>query len=59
MTTEQMDSIFFPFYTTKSNGTGLGLSIVYRLLESCHYRLEVESQPGRGSTFTILFGMQV
>jgi two-component system sensor histidine kinase PilS (NtrC family) len=59
MTSEQLDSIFFPFYTTKSSGTGLGLSIVHRLLESYHYPLDVESQRGFGSTFTILFDSEV
>ena len=48
-------SIFNPFYTTKSNGTGLGLSIVYRILESYDCRLDVKSDPGAGSVFSIFF----
>jgi signal transduction histidine kinase len=46
-------SIFDPFFTTKSNGTGLGLSIAHRILENYSGRLEVESEIGQGSDFTI------
>lgn len=48
--------IFEPFYTTKpaGRGTGLGLSICYGIVQEHHGRLEVESQPGRGSTFRVV-----
>jgi signal transduction histidine kinase len=45
-------SIFDPFYTTKSEGTGLGLSIVHRILESYNSRLDVDTEPGEGTAFT-------
>ncbi len=45
-------SIFDPFFTTKSDGTGLGLSITHRILESYNSRLEVQSTPAKGTTFT-------
>ncbi len=51
--------IFEPFYTTKDagRGTGLGLSICYGIVQEHHGRLEVESQPGRGSTFRVVLPM--
>lgn len=50
---EVINSIFDPFFTTKQNGTGLGLSIVHRILESYDSRMDVESEIGKGTTFTI------
>ncbi len=46
-------NIFEPFYTTKSTGTGLGLSISYGIIERHGGRIEVESRPGEGATFTV------
>jgi two-component system sensor histidine kinase PilS (NtrC family) len=53
--TEALKSIFDPFFTTKSNGTGLGLSIVQRILDAYGCRLDVDSAPGRGTTFNLHF----
>ncbi len=53
MSPETVKMIFNPFFTTKPNGTGLGLSIVHRILESYDGRLDVETQPGRGTQFTL------
>jgi len=50
---ENFRQIFNPFFTTKDNGTGLGLSIVHRILEEHKGNISVESEVGRGSTFTI------
>lgn len=46
-------TIFDPFITTKASGTGLGLSIVHSILDSYKGELNVESELGAGSIFTI------
>ncbi len=46
--------LFEPFFTTKREGTGLGLPISYTLIHAHGGRLDVESEPGRGSRFTVL-----
>jgi len=50
---ERVDSIYDPFFTTKSSGTGLGLSIVHRILESYDGWIEVASEIDKGTTFTL------
>lgn len=56
MTTEQMEKIFQPFYTTKEvgKGTGLGLSISLSIVQSLGGRIEVQSMSGAGSSFTVV-----
>lgn len=47
--------IFYPFHSTKAGGSGLGLAIVSNLITAHGGQIEVQSQPGRGSRFTIIF----
>jgi two-component system NtrC family sensor kinase len=50
---EHLDHIFEPFYTTRPDGTGLGLSISYSIVQQHGGRIEVESEPDQGTTFTV------
>jgi signal transduction histidine kinase len=51
---EDIDKIFHPFFTTKTGGTGLGLAIVYRIIEDHGGTIDVESEPGKGTRFSIM-----
>lgn len=56
MTPEVLNNCFKAFFTTKGDhGTGIGLSMVKEICEHHEARLEVESSPGIGSEFRILF----
>jgi two-component system NtrC family sensor kinase len=60
MSPEVKAKIFEPFFTTKpvGKGTGLGLSIVFRIIEDHGGRIEVDSEPGKGSMFTIFLPLR-
>jgi two-component system NtrC family sensor kinase len=50
---EIMGKLFSPFFTTKEKGTGLGLAISYGIVERHGGKIDVSSELGKGSTFTI------
>ncbi|HYI01518.1 PAS domain S-box protein [Hyalangium sp.] len=55
MSPETLGKLFTPFFTTKppGEGTGLGLSICYAIIKRHKGRIEVESELGKGTTFTV------
>lgn len=61
MTPDVLDQIFEPFFTTKrvGEGTGLGLSIAYGIVQEHGGWIDVASQPGQGSCFTVFLPTEV
>jgi signal transduction histidine kinase len=53
ITPENMKKLFEPLFTTKAKGIGLGLAVSKKLVEANDGRIEVESEPGKGTTFTV------
>lgn len=55
---EIMERLFSPFFTTKANGTGLGLAVTRKIVDDHGGRIEVNSQVGQGTTFSIFLPLQ-
>jgi len=54
---EKIDRIFNPFFTTKDKGTGLGMAISRKIVEAHEGTIQVESEVGRGTEFTVRLPM--
>jgi signal transduction histidine kinase len=54
MTPEQLDKLFQPLFTTKARGIGLGLMVVKNLIEANGGRIEVQSEAGKGTQFSVI-----
>lgn len=50
---EILSKIFYPFFTTKERGSGIGLAIAQKVVDSHRGSIDVESEVGKGTTFTI------
>ena len=61
MNYDQIQKIFDPFYTSKEagKGTGLGLSVSLSIVKSMGGSIDVQSMPGAGSIFTVLWPIQM
>ena len=56
--TEELKKIFDPFVTSKIYGPGLGLTFIYKIIQDHNGTISVESEPGKGTTFTISFPVE-
>jgi signal transduction histidine kinase len=54
MSPEQQQRAFEPYFTTKATGTGLGLSVVKQAVSELGGRIELKSEPGLGTRFTVV-----
>lgn len=54
---EKLNRIFQPFFTTKKKGSGLGLMIVQRIIRDHGGKIDLESKPGKGTTFRVWLPM--
>ena len=53
MSPEVLAKVFKPFFSTKPGGTGLGLPTTWRIVEAHRGKIDVQSETGKGTKFTI------
>ena len=56
---EHLSKIFSPFFTTKETGNGLGLAEVHKVVQVHQGWIEVQSEAGKGTTFTIKIPLKI
>ncbi|NBR05040.1 MAG: two-component sensor histidine kinase [Planctomycetes bacterium] len=56
---EGLDKIFKPFYSTRPGGTGLGLPTTKKIVEAHGGTIEVQSEPGKGTKFSIRLPLKI
>jgi two-component system, sporulation sensor kinase B len=55
MTSDQIQRLGIPYYSTKEKGTGLGTSVAFSIIKAMNGSIEVESEINKGSLFVISF----
>lgn len=55
MTTQEINQLGTPYFTTKEEGTGLGMMIVFNMIKKMKGEIKIKSQKGKGTQFTISF----
>ena len=53
VTSELKEKLFLPYFSTRKRGTGLGMSVVRQIIELHGGTIDVQSEPAKGTTFTI------
>jgi two-component system sensor histidine kinase HydH len=51
---ELLPQVFYPYFTTKQGGTGIGLAISQKIIADHGGTIELESEPGKGTTVIVL-----
>ncbi|WP_282936413.1 ATP-binding protein [Paenibacillus sp. RC67] len=54
MTPEEIRRLGTPFYSTREKGTGLGMMVTYRVIQTIHGKIDVTSEVGKGTCFSLL-----
>ncbi|BDG35520.1 hypothetical protein B4119_2138 [Parageobacillus caldoxylosilyticus] len=58
MTPEQIHRLGMPYYSTKEKGTGLGMMVVFNIIKSMNGKIDIKSEQGKGSCFSIYFPLK-